>query len=243
MGGSQAVLENSHLISTYRSVGNLDHTTRMSKAIIEKKMADTPVSEPDGRVAQILDEAARLFRDKGFAATSMNDVARVVGVSKPALYHHFASKEDLFVAVVVREPQAAADRMMAVACEPDLSAAEKLRHLLDLAYENMLESTAGRMMHTIAETSARFPEIARNFRDGFIAGQQSALAKIVADGIARGEFKSADADFMMELTFGPPMMLSLTNSMYGDLSDSHPLDLEAAKRKHFDALMRLLRAR
>jgi AcrR family transcriptional regulator len=197
-------------------------------------------SETDGRVAQIVAEAARLFRDQGFAATSMNDVARRVGVSKPALYHHFASKEELFMAVATREPLEAARRMQALANDRGLSAAERLRGMLDCIYDNMILSDAGQMMPTIAETSAQFPELARRFRDGFIAAQQDAVTRIIADGVAAGEFKAENAAFACELTFGPPMMMSIVRAMYGHLADTPPLDLAGAKARHLASLLRAL---
>jgi AcrR family transcriptional regulator len=40
-----------------------------------------------------------LFGERGFAATSIEDLASVAGVTRGALYHHFSSKEDLFAAV------------------------------------------------------------------------------------------------------------------------------------------------
>jgi TetR/AcrR family transcriptional regulator, cholesterol catabolism regulator len=39
--------------------------------------------------------AARLFAEKGYAGTSLGDLAGALGVQKPSLYHHIASKEDL----------------------------------------------------------------------------------------------------------------------------------------------------
>ncbi len=196
--------------------------------------------EASSRIDQIVSEAAVLFRDKGFAATSMSDLARIVGVSKPALYHHFASTEDVFVAVAMREPQAAADRMLALMEDASLEPQDKLRRLLDLAYDNIVNSTAGQMMHTIAETSSRFPDIARRFRDGFDAGQQTALRRIVDEGIAKGVFRADHAPAMIEMVFGPPIMLSLTHSMYGNLPDSPPLDLYGLKERHYRALIALL---
>lgn len=210
----------------------------MSNPAMEKNTAALAVAET--RVEQILNEAALLFRDKGFAGASMSTLARIVGVSKPALYHHFASKEELFVAVIVREPQAAADQMKAVAADPSLSAADKLRRVIDLCYDNIINSMAGQMMHTIAETSSRFPEIARRFRDGFIADQQGALTTIIAEGIASGEFKPVDSECLCHLAFGPPMLISVTRSMYGKLPDSEQIELETAKRLHCEALLRLL---
>jgi AcrR family transcriptional regulator len=54
----------------------------------------------DATRAALLDSAVRLFSDKGFAATSLDDVARDARVTKGALYHHFkGGKTELFEAV------------------------------------------------------------------------------------------------------------------------------------------------
>jgi len=49
------------------------------------------------RRTQLLDTAVTVFADKGYHATSMNDVADAAGVTKPVLYQHFSSKRELFV--------------------------------------------------------------------------------------------------------------------------------------------------
>jgi AcrR family transcriptional regulator len=50
----------------------------------------------------ILDEATRLFAERGFEGTSMADLAEHVGLRKASLFHHFASKEELRRAVLER---------------------------------------------------------------------------------------------------------------------------------------------
>lgn len=54
---------------------------------------------PFDRRQQIILEAARLFAQKGFEGTSMRDIAAATGILAGSLYHHFTSKEELFVAV------------------------------------------------------------------------------------------------------------------------------------------------
>jgi len=51
------------------------------------------------RLPQILDEAAKLFREKGFQATSVRDIVRAVDMLPGSLYYRFAAKEDLLLAV------------------------------------------------------------------------------------------------------------------------------------------------
>jgi TetR/AcrR family transcriptional regulator, cholesterol catabolism regulator len=53
----------------------------------------------DNRLPLILDAAARFFGEKGFGYTSMRDIAGMAGMLPGSLYYHFASKEELLVAV------------------------------------------------------------------------------------------------------------------------------------------------
>ena len=49
------------------------------------------------RRQQILDVACTVFANRGFHATSMDDIAAAAGVTKPVLYQHFPSKRALFI--------------------------------------------------------------------------------------------------------------------------------------------------
>jgi len=53
----------------------------------------------DNRRQQLLDVAARLFRERGFHVTSMRDIAHEVGMLSGSIYYHFPSKEELLLAV------------------------------------------------------------------------------------------------------------------------------------------------
>jgi len=57
---------------------------------------------PGGRTRElIVVEAARLFALKGYEGASISDIALATGVSKPALYHHFADKDEIYTDIVV----------------------------------------------------------------------------------------------------------------------------------------------
>jgi len=59
--------------------------------------------------ASLMAAARGLFLQRGFAATGTPDIVAAAGVTRGALYHHFADKEALFAAVVEAEAQAVAD--------------------------------------------------------------------------------------------------------------------------------------
>jgi len=52
------------------------------------------------RREQLIDVAVSVFARHGYHTTSMNDVAEAAGVTKPVLYQHFASKRDLYLALL-----------------------------------------------------------------------------------------------------------------------------------------------
>ena len=59
------------------------------------------MAEPKGNIEknmkdELLEAAARLFRRKGFDGTSMQDIAKEVGILKGSIYYHFSSKNEIF---------------------------------------------------------------------------------------------------------------------------------------------------
>ncbi|MEE6163354.1 MULTISPECIES: TetR/AcrR family transcriptional regulator [unclassified Mycolicibacterium] len=79
---------------------------------------------PAERRAGLLDAASTLFVEHGVAGTSIDDVADRAGVSKGAVYHHFASKDDLVAAVEQRFATSIRDKARsACAHAADLEAA------------------------------------------------------------------------------------------------------------------------
>jgi len=55
----------------------------------------------DPRRAAMYRTIAQIFRDRGFDATSVSDVARALGLTKAGLYHHFESKEALLFEIIM----------------------------------------------------------------------------------------------------------------------------------------------
>jgi AcrR family transcriptional regulator len=64
------------------------------------------------RREQLLDVARALFAEKGFDATSIEEIAHRAGVSKPVVYEHFGGKEGIYAVVVDREMQRLMDQVL-----------------------------------------------------------------------------------------------------------------------------------
>lgn len=84
-------------------------------------MTETTLSKADARRIRVLSQSAEIFSRRGFRATSMNEIAAAVGLSKPTLYHYFRSKEELLVRLysdVLDESLVMAQRTVAAATTP-----------------------------------------------------------------------------------------------------------------------------
>ena len=76
--------------------------------------------------AALLEEATTLFAERGYSGTSLEDVASASQVTRGAVYHHFASKQALFEAVLeLQKARVTADVLAAQSPDPwDAAAAE-----------------------------------------------------------------------------------------------------------------------
>jgi len=96
---------------------------------------------------EILRTAARLFQQRGYDATSMNDVAAALKLSKGGLYHHFESKDEILYHIMSHAMQITEDRVINVVRRLDAARAdasgiditeERLRTLIRLHIEVVL---------------------------------------------------------------------------------------------------------
>lgn len=88
--------------------------------------------------ARILDAALRLFGERGFAATTMRDVAAEAEVATGAAYYYYRSKEDLVMAFYLRTDEEARDAFTkAIGSTKDLR--KRLRGIIDAKFEQFVE--------------------------------------------------------------------------------------------------------
>ena len=76
-------------------------------------MAKTKRLSGTERRAQLISVGRTVFAKHGYAATTVEQIARAAGVSKPIVYEHFGGKEGLYAVVVDREMESLYERMVA----------------------------------------------------------------------------------------------------------------------------------
>ena len=86
---------------------------------------------------EILRTAARLFQQQGYDATSMNDVAAALKLSKGGLYHHFQSKDEILFHIMSHAMEITEERVIKVARRIE-DPEERLRTLIRLHMDTVL---------------------------------------------------------------------------------------------------------
>lgn len=147
-----------------------------------------------GRRREIEDAASGLFHERGYAGTSVRDIARALDIQGASLYSHVASKQDVLWAIVegvATRFEVAAD--VAEGSDPGATAFGPVVHLAALirAHVGVVTDDVGRASVFVLEWRALDPDrrdsIARR-RDAYEARFRVA----VADGVRSGAFEAVD---------------------------------------------------
>ena len=145
---------------------------------------DTP------RRLQIEDAASTLFRERGYAATSVRDIASALNLQGGSLYAHVASKEDVLWSIVCR----AADRFNAEvgpAATSGAAAPERLRSMIRGHVEVVTsgQKDAAVFLHEWRFLSQERRAQISERRDDY----ESLFRNVISDGIRAGDFRPMDA--------------------------------------------------
>lgn len=193
----------------------------------------------EDREAAIVGAGLDLFLEKGFAATKVDEVARRAGVAKGTVYLYFPSKEDLFHAVVRDSIAPLIDVVEDLSHAPDAPAAEVLRAVLRGLYTEVLASGRREVLRLLISEGGRFPELAAITHKAVVKRGGQALKALVAEAVARGEFRDGPAARRPEVVMGPALLALVWTLLFQDID---PLDLDAVLDAHLDLVLNGLRA-
>ena len=141
---------------------------------------------PEATVERILTEAARLFLQKGLEKTSMQDVMDATGLSKGAIYHHFASKEDILLRIGERMGEENAAALQRVLDAPGLNGAQKLKEVFRTALQSERQAQMLRMIPYLVD-NPRFLTI--HVREIFELVAPAYIAPILEEGAHDGSLR------------------------------------------------------
>jgi AcrR family transcriptional regulator len=163
----------------------------MGRPVLQAVDSPGEQAVPDSVVRErILAAGARLFSEHGYEAVALRQICEEARVSKGAIYHYFASKEDLLSAIVISSLEQLLEHM-AQNAQAGRTASDRLRGFIVSQAEFFEVHTAG-----FRVAMARFASVGDAAAQGQIDALRRAYVRAVrslfADGIASGEFWDVD---------------------------------------------------
>jgi AcrR family transcriptional regulator len=147
---------------------------------------DEPGEANGGRRDHILRVAARVFAEKGYRATSLQEIADEVGVTRPSFYYHFKSKQEILAAIVdaaFQRAEGAIDQATAA----DGSAADQIRDFVRRYVEiNTEHAEVPVLFQSLGELDEEAAEAARRRRRQI----DQKLARLIERGVQDGDLRS-----------------------------------------------------
>ena len=177
------------------------------------------VEAPEARSTRerILDVALDLFIEKGYDRTSLREIAEPLGFSKAALYYHFASKEDILMALHLRLHEFGLDALSQLGDQEPTPA--RWADLLDKIVDQMLAHRKIFLLHQ--RNQAAFEALHREEHDAQHEDLQANLERVLSD-----ERISVRDRVRMAASFGAVLGgIFMSGDAFGDVPSSELSDI------------------
>lgn len=176
------------------------------------------MSKAQATRAHIIEQAAVVFNQQGYAGTSMSDLMRATGLKKGGIYNHFKGKDELAIA--------AFDFAVAQIQESFRGAMKGKRHAVDRlmavlsVYERMVEDPPLVGGCPILNTAVECDDMHPGLRERAIAavdGWREVFGRIIDKGVERGELRAdVDADAVATILISTLEGAVMLAKLYGD---------------------------
>ena len=170
-------------------------------------LVDRPGASDEAR-ADILSAAAIAFNARGFEATSIDDVADVLGASKGRIYHYYRSKADIFLDLHLESLRVLIDRVGSIAARPDLGPVQRVREMC-LAHAIVVmtrisyqKATMLGLNRFLLSVSAPYQEAARQRVNELRDEYEDLFVGAITKGVAAGEFRPVEPRFATKPLLG-----------------------------------------
>lgn len=198
-------------------------------------MAEAPKFQrrAEARPDEILDAALDLFLKKGFAQTTVEEIAAAASLSKGTVYLYFASKEALLEGLVRRAVSPVAKRAVSELETGQDHPRETLARVLASIATAMNDERTAAVPMLVMREATNVPSIAGIYRDEVLAHVVPALARLLSHAKARGLIRDIDPDLTVRTIVGPILAHLLLSRVF-DMRPVGGLQLDRLVANHLD---------
>ncbi len=172
------------------------------------------------RRTEILECAAKLFREKGYKATSMRDIAKAVGIQGASLYNHIDSKQDLLVELLMFIANLFTKEMDEIN-KSSLTPVDKIKRLIGLHVRYTEEHTDSISIITSEWVHLEEPVLSEYL--DLRAAYERKFEKIITNCIKEGSFEKVNPKIAL---FSILSTLRWLYSWYSKQKNINPIELE-----------------
>jgi AcrR family transcriptional regulator len=177
----------------------------------------------------ILASAEKLFVEKGFAGTSINDIAAEADFSRTSIYQYFSSKEEIYLHILERYTEPLTERLKK-ATEDAPTVPEKIRAFLDELRKMKSEKSNFFELYFIQrhQVEPRLPEELRTQLNAKRRRLEDVFREFYREGVEKGEVRAIRFKDASNLFFAQIMGMMLLHEYYGnefDVSLDEHLDM------------------
>lgn len=178
------------------------------------------MSKAQATKTRIIEQAAALFNQQGYAGSSMSDLMRVTGLQKGGIYNHFSSKDELALAAFDFAANQIQQNFMG-ALKGKRHAVDRLMAVLSV-YEHMLDDPPIQggcpILNTAIESDDTHPALRERAQLAMDAWR-NLIRRIVDKGLLRGELApTIDADTVATILIATIEGALMLSKLYGDAS-------------------------
>jgi AcrR family transcriptional regulator len=151
---------------------------------------------PEQTQERIVDASIKLFIEKGYEQTTIQDILDALNLSKGGLYHHFKSKEEILEAVKEKRAQYAADMLRELIQNTKATnAKEKLKKILYLLITNTKTNT----FDAVLTSQTNNPYFVMGALQNSINQDAPIIAQLIEEGVKDGSLQTAQPKLCAEI--------------------------------------------
>jgi AcrR family transcriptional regulator len=139
----------------------------------------------------VLEAAAKLFAQRGFGGTNLQDIADALELSRPALYYYFKSKEEILASLVEEVTVFSGHQATELAAKADFNPSETLRQMTFSHCKWLLEHTVE--FRVVDRSENDLPPATRRTHDRAKRALLDNFVRTIERGIELGHFRPVDA--------------------------------------------------
>ncbi|TPN86743.1 TetR/AcrR family transcriptional regulator [Aquimarina algicola] len=184
--------------------------------------------KPENRKQEIVKAASILFKEKGYSAVTMRDLAKAMGIKAASLYNHIQSKQEILSTIIIDLAEEFTEGMNKIS-ESDQKTIQKIENIIELHIDVTLRNADGLAslnndwMHLEEDNLQYFEKMRYDYENNF--------RKIVQKGTEDKEIKSFNIEIIVFST------LSTLRTLYLWYPKQKDIDADILKKDMISVLL------